>query len=74
MKAKLEQMNDVLTRVVDLLDNDTLLFVLGDRGIDVRGDHGGDGELETAAAMWFYSKTPLVAPLPRLSLSCDNTT
>lgn len=56
MTAKLEQMNDVLTRVVERLDQDTLLVVLGDHGMDIRGDHGGDGELETSPGMWIYSK------------------
>jgi phosphatidylinositol glycan class O len=34
MKAKLQQMNHVLTRVVETLDDDTLLIVLGDHGMD----------------------------------------
>ncbi|KAH9964322.1 alkaline-phosphatase-like protein, partial [Lactifluus volemus] len=42
MLAKLQQMNDVLKRVVDLLDQDTLLVVLGDHGMDRKGDHGSD--------------------------------
>ncbi|KAF8879596.1 hypothetical protein BD779DRAFT_1551439 [Infundibulicybe gibba] len=61
MKAKLSQMNDVLTRVVDRLDDDTLLVVLGDHGMDRSGDHGGDGVLETSSAMWIYSKGPALA-------------
>ncbi|KAJ7577536.1 hypothetical protein C8J56DRAFT_971013 [Mycena floridula] len=56
MKAKLEQMNAVLTRVVELLDDDTLLVVLGDHGMDRSGDHGGDGIHETSSALWIYSK------------------
>ncbi|KAG7086467.1 hypothetical protein E1B28_002418 [Marasmius oreades] len=56
MKAKLDQMNDVLTRVVELLDDDTLLVVLGDHGMDSSGDHGGDDILETSSALWIYSK------------------
>ncbi|KAF6756623.1 hypothetical protein DFP72DRAFT_893250 [Ephemerocybe angulata] len=65
MKAKLEQMNEVLGRVVDLLDEDTLLVVLGDHGMDRSGDHGGDGALETSAAMWVYSKgAPLAGAKP----------
>jgi len=56
MAAKLEQMNDLLTRVVERLDQDTLLVVLGDHGMDTRGDHGGDGELETSPGIWIYSK------------------
>ncbi|OBZ73368.1 GPI ethanolamine phosphate transferase 3, partial [Grifola frondosa] len=73
MKAKLSQMNDVLRRVVDLLDDDTLLVVLGDHGMDRKGDHGGDGEHETSAALWIYSKgRPLLHPqaaIPQFVLS-----
>ncbi|KAF4598755.1 mannose-ethanolamine phosphotransferase gpi13 [Pleurotus pulmonarius] len=57
MKNKLMQMNTVLEKVVQLLDDDTLLVVLGDHGMDRTGDHGGDGDLETSAALWLYSKT-----------------
>ncbi|WRT65563.1 uncharacterized protein IL334_002508 [Kwoniella shivajii] len=58
MRIKLEQMNQVLKKVVDLLDEDTLLVVLGDHGMDDKGNHGGDAELETSSAMWLYSKGP----------------
>ncbi|KAI0942623.1 hypothetical protein AcW1_003204 [Taiwanofungus camphoratus] len=58
MQAKLAQMDDVMRRVVELLDDDTLLVLLGDHGMDKRGDHGGDGVLETSAALWVYSKGP----------------
>jgi hypothetical protein len=57
MKDKLQQMNRVLKRVVELLDSDTLLVVLGDHGMDRSGDHGGDGTFETSSAMWIYSKS-----------------
>ncbi|THH32750.1 hypothetical protein EUX98_g1451 [Antrodiella citrinella] len=61
MKTKLEQMDRVLREVVEELDEDTLLVVLGDHGMDSKGDHGGDGALETSAALWFYGKgRPLV--------------
>ncbi|KAH8101063.1 hypothetical protein DFH11DRAFT_634741 [Phellopilus nigrolimitatus] len=56
MKTKLLQMDNVLRRVVDLLEDDTLLVVLGDHGMDRKGDHGGDDILETSAALWIYSK------------------
>ncbi|KAF7318085.1 GPI ethanolamine phosphate transferase 3 [Mycena chlorophos] len=58
MRDKLKQMDDVLRRVVSLLDEETLLVVLGDHGMDRSGDHGGDGDLETSSAMWVYSKGP----------------
>ena len=61
MKTKMQQMDDVLRRVVDLLSDDTLLVVLGDHGMDRKGDHGGDDIFETSAAMWIYSKVPLQA-------------
>lgn len=56
MKTKLEQMDRVLRDIVDLLDDETLLVLMGDHGMDRKGDHGGDTDLETTAAVWFYSK------------------
>jgi phosphatidylinositol glycan class O len=52
MKDKLQQMNWVLRRVVELLDNDTLL-VLGNHGLDRTGDHGATAFW---SALWIYSK------------------
>ena len=63
MKTKLEQMDRVLREVVDLLDDDTLLILMGDHGMDRKGDHGGDTEHETMAGLWFYSKArPFLNP------------
>lgn len=56
MRDKLKQMDEVLRDVVGLLEEDTLLVVLGDHGMDSKGNHGGDSELETTAALWMYSK------------------
>ncbi|KAK8861423.1 hypothetical protein IAR55_002242 [Kwoniella newhampshirensis] len=56
MKTKLEQMDQVLRKVVESIDDETLLVVLGDHGMDDKGNHGGDSEMETSAAMWLYSK------------------
>lgn len=65
MTLKLRQMNDVLTRVVEALPERTLLVVLGDHGMDQRGDHGGDGPLETSAGVWMYARAPLTtSPSP----------
>jgi phosphatidylinositol glycan class O len=57
MTAKLQQMDRVLREVVELLDDETLLVVMGDHGMNQKGDHGGDSELETSAALWIYSKS-----------------
>ncbi|KAF8553125.1 hypothetical protein OG21DRAFT_1414878 [Imleria badia] len=56
MKAKLEQMNDFLAELVRAIEEDTLLVVLGDHGMDRTGNHGGDSILETMSAVWIYSK------------------
>lgn len=56
MRSKLEQMDRVVRDIVDLLDDDTLLVLMGDHGMDRKGDHGGDTELEVTSAVWFYSK------------------
>lgn len=61
MLAKQKQMNDVLKNVVDALDKDTLLVVLGDHGMDHKGDHGGDGDLEVSTGLWIYSKGPALS-------------
>lgn len=61
MASKLTQMNDVLKEVVDLLTDDTLLVLLGDHGMDSKGDHGGDGELEVSSGLWVYSKGPALS-------------
>ena len=56
MAAKLRQMDEVLRRVIKDLDDDTLLVVLGDHGMDSKGDHGGESDEEIEAALWMYSK------------------
>ena len=57
MAMKLKQMNDTLARIVESLDDQTLLVVMGDHGMTRKGDHGGDSEHETSAATWIYSKS-----------------
>ncbi|KAH7073965.1 hypothetical protein BKA63DRAFT_472486 [Paraphoma chrysanthemicola] len=56
MTAKLNQMDDVFRRMINELDNDTLLVVMGDHGMDTKGDHGGESDDEIQAALWMYSK------------------
>ncbi|KAF2742971.1 hypothetical protein M011DRAFT_411624 [Sporormia fimetaria CBS 119925] len=59
MTAKLNQMDQVFRKMIDLLDDDTLLVVMGDHGMDVKGDHGGESDDEIEAALWMYSKKGL---------------
>ncbi|KNG50385.1 gpi ethanolamine phosphate transferase 3 [Stemphylium lycopersici] len=56
MTAKLNQMDDVFRRMIQEIDDDTLLVVMGDHGMDAKGDHGGESEDEIQAALWMYSK------------------
>lgn len=56
MTSKLKQMNEVLREVVAALDPDTLLVVMGDHGMDAKGDHGGESDEEVEAALWMFSK------------------
>jgi phosphatidylinositol glycan class O len=58
MNEKLKQMDTVVGKVMENLDDDTLLVVMGDHGMDAKGDHGGDSQGEVEAALWMYSKRP----------------
>ncbi|TVY26124.1 GPI ethanolamine phosphate transferase [Lachnellula hyalina] len=56
MTTKLQQMDGVLRDLVATLDDNTLLAVMGDHGMDGKGDHGGESDDEIQAALWMYSK------------------
>lgn len=56
MADKLKQMDGIFRRMIHKLDDDTLLVVMGDHGMDVKGDHGGESDDEVEAALWMYSK------------------
>ncbi|CEQ38709.1 SPOSA6832_00163, partial [Sporobolomyces salmonicolor] len=64
MTRKLKETEQLLSDVVDKLDEETLLVVIGDHGMTDRGDHGGDTREEVDAALWIYSKAkePLIDP------------
>jgi len=56
MTAKLSQMDGIVRRMIQEVDDDTLLVVMGDHGMDAKGDHGGESDDEIQAALWMYSK------------------
>ncbi|KAF5025875.1 hypothetical protein F66182_2044 [Fusarium sp. NRRL 66182] len=58
MGAKLRQMDDFVRKLVESIDDKTLLVVMGDHGMDSKGDHGGESDDEVEAALWMYSKKP----------------
>lgn len=56
MAAKLRQMDQVVRDLMAAVDENTLLVVMGDHGMDSKGDHGGESDDELRAALWMYSK------------------
>jgi len=48
-----------LSEVVNAVDDESLVLVFGDHGMTSTGDHGGETDLETNAALLVYSKLPL---------------
>ncbi|KAM9735635.1 GPI ethanolamine phosphate transferase 3 [Menidia menidia] len=59
MADKLTQMDRVIRSVIDRLQNDTLLVLMGDHGMTDTGDHGGESQKETDAALFLYSPSPI---------------
>ncbi|XP_062870307.1 GPI ethanolamine phosphate transferase 3 [Trichomycterus rosablanca] len=59
MAEKLTQMDGVIRSVIDHLQNDTLLLVMGDHGMTDTGDHGGESQKETDAGLFLYSGSPV---------------
>ena len=51
--------------LISQLDNDTVLFVLGDHGMTWTGDHGGDSPDELDAALFIYSSSPISDTAPQ---------
>jgi len=56
MASKLQEMDRVIRDIIAALDDNTLLVVMGDHGMDTKGDHGGESDDEVEAALWMYSK------------------
>lgn len=57
MSKKLKDMDRVITDVVvNSIDENTLLVVLGDHGMDKHGNHGGETENEVQATLWMYTQ------------------
>ena len=49
--------------ILGAVGDETIVFVFGDHGMTVTGDHGGETELETTAALLVYTLTPLFPPV-----------
>ena len=75
MTAKLQQMDEFIRRLTATIDEDTLLVVMGDHGMDSKGDHGGESDDEVEAALWMYSKNGFIlASLPKLQAMSSTLT
>ncbi|KAI2612604.1 uncharacterized protein GGS25DRAFT_476109 [Hypoxylon fragiforme] len=59
MTTKLQQMDGFIRNLANEIDDNTLLVVMGDHGMDSKGDHGGESDDEVEAALWMYSKQPV---------------
>ncbi|KAI9209558.1 uncharacterized protein BJ171DRAFT_484388 [Polychytrium aggregatum] len=59
MADKLVQINQVLEQLFEAIDDDTVVVVMGDHGMDFKGDHGGDSKSETDAGLFIFSKKKL---------------
>lgn len=44
MRQKLRQMNGILKQIIEAMEEDTILFVMGDHGMTADGNHGGHTE------------------------------
>lgn len=55
MGSKLSQMNQVVANVSRSLRTGDLLVVLGDHGMTLSGDHGGDTDEEKTSALFMYA-------------------
>lgn len=57
MREKQLQVNDFISKIMNNIDDDTLLVVMGDHGMDHAGNHGGDSSDELDSALFLYAKS-----------------
>jgi phosphatidylinositol glycan class O len=62
MKMKLIQLDKYIKKVFETVDNDTIIFVFGDHGMTETGEHAGETDLETGAALLVYSPRSIFNP------------
>lgn len=62
MSRKLTEMNEVINKLSQTIDDNTMLLVMGDHGMTATGDHGGASADETEALLFAYSKQKKFTP------------
>ncbi|XP_076248321.1 phosphatidylinositol glycan anchor biosynthesis class O [Calliopsis andreniformis] len=60
MTRKLNDTNNLIKEIIESLEEDMILYVVGDHGMTESGDHGGESINEIEAAMFVYSTLPLL--------------
>ncbi|CAI4998986.1 ANM_HP_G0017800.mRNA.1.CDS.1 [Saccharomyces cerevisiae] len=58
MREKQIQVDQFIDWILKSIDDDTLLVILGDHGMDHTGNHGGDSIDELESTLFLYSKKP----------------
>lgn len=58
MREKLLQVNAFIEKIMSAIDDDTLLVIMGDHGMDHTGNHGGDSKDELESTLFMYTKKP----------------
>jgi len=56
-ERKLIDTSEIIQTIVDRMDRDTTLIILGDHGITNNGDHGGASEAELRTILFAHQKT-----------------
>ncbi|XP_055379561.1 GPI ethanolamine phosphate transferase 3 [Condylostylus longicornis] len=57
MSRKLTEADNIIRKTIEIMDNETTLFVIGDHGMTKTGDHGGESIDEIEALLFAYSKS-----------------
>jgi len=60
---KLLEIDSFIDEVINIVDEDTLVMAFGDHGMTISGDHGGESEHETDAALYVYAPKGFSPPL-----------
>ncbi|ORX95060.1 hypothetical protein K493DRAFT_315198 [Basidiobolus meristosporus CBS 931.73] len=56
MGQKLTQMNQMIATTLEQIDDETIVLIMGDHGMDAKGDHGGDSPLEVESTLFVHFK------------------
>ena len=63
MERKLSEMNAVIKNITETMDSNTTLIVIGDHGMTMTGDHGGESADEVDALFFMYTKKTSLLPV-----------